>query len=217
MGRRRKDVRAIKRRRATREPKRSILIVCEGEKTEPNYFTFFKQKLRLANVNLQICGEECGSDPLSVVEFGESKLKKDVSIDDCFCVIDRDGHDTQRFNSAKSKAASLNGKSKSRQFKLFISDPCIEYWFILHFEFSRTPFVREGQKSRGKVALDRLRQLWPEYEKGLKSPGCHLEERVEVAVKNAEKALADAELTGEMNPSTTVHLLIRELHDGNIS
>jgi len=206
-----KDVRSVRRRGASRSPKRSILVVCEGAKTEPNYISFFKQELRLSNVDLEICGEQCGSDPLSVVNFAEAKFKRESHIDDCFCVIDRDKHDLQRFNAAIAKARALDLKSKTRTFQLHVSDPCVEYWFILHFEYLRRPFVKQGQKSRAEVAMDVLKTHWPDYRKGLKNTGEHLEPLLEKACQNAERALEDAKQTGETNPSTTMHSLIRTL------
>jgi hypothetical protein len=67
-------VRAIWRRVAFRAPRRFILVVCEGEKTEPNYIAHYKKGLGLCNVKLEICGKECGSDPLSVVEYAEARF-----------------------------------------------------------------------------------------------------------------------------------------------
>lgn len=211
MARRRKDTRSIGRRSASRAPKRSILIVCEGEKTEPNYVSYFKQELRLANVHLEVCGAECGSDPLSVVEFGEKQFLKERSIDDCLCLIDRDGHNLQRFNAAKAKAVALDAKSRDRDFVVHVSDPCIEYWFILHFRYLRTPFVKQGQKSRAEVAFDKLKEVWPEYEKGSRDIGSHLAGQIDEACKNAERAMKDARDTGEPNPSTAMHLFIERM------
>jgi len=57
----------LRRRRAMKASYDVILIVCEGAKTEPNYFTELKNAFRLSNANVMICGR--GSDPLSVVDF----------------------------------------------------------------------------------------------------------------------------------------------------
>ena len=213
MNRRRKDVRSIRRRTPFRAPRRSILIVCEGEKTEPNYIAHYKKLLGLCNVNLEICGKECGTDPLSVVEYGEGRFRRDLSVDDCFCIIDRDAHDHTRLLAAQQKSLSLNNIHRGRRFELYVSDPCIEYWFILHSNYTRAPFVREGKNSRGEVALERLKAFWPTYEKGQTETGQFLEERFDFAFENAERALNDAKETGENNPSTSVHLLINELRN----
>ena len=211
MRNRMRDVRAIGRARPTRTPKRSILIVCEGERTEPNYLSFFKKELRLSNVAVEICGSECGSDPLSVVEYGEKRFRKDRSIDDCFCVIDRDAHAIQRYNAAKIKAQALDDREKKRDFVLFVSDPCIEYWFLLHFEYCRIPFMANGKKSRAEAALDRLKIHLPDYAKSMPDLGSVLAPRLDTACNHARRAMQDAKETDEPNPSTDLHDLITKL------
>lgn len=206
-----RDTRSIQRRKANREPRQFLLIVCEGESTEPAYFAHYKRKLRLANVGIDICGAECGSDPKSVVKYAEGRFKRDPSIDKCFCVIDRDRHQADNFNGAISAGKAINKLYKKRDFVVHVSDPCIEYWFILHFQYTRTPFTESGQKSRGGCALDKLVSLWPEYRKNLPDIGLSLESRSAQARINAREALRDAETTSEPNPSTSLHLLIEDL------
>lgn len=48
-------------RKNPREPYDVVLIVCEGSKTEPAYFTALKNELRLSSANISIFGKECGS------------------------------------------------------------------------------------------------------------------------------------------------------------
>lgn len=207
----RQDTRKIGRRKPSKTPRLHILLVCEGEKTEPSYFAHFKRKLRLSNIHIDICGAECGSDPRSVVTYAGKRFKQDTSIDKCFCIIDRDSHETNNFNSAVSMAKALDLHSKSRSFITHVSDPCIEYWFLLHFEYTRSPFAASGAKSRADSVIGRLVELWPEYRKNLNELGDALEGRTDQACENAAKALHDAENTGETNPSTSIHLLVDEL------
>jgi hypothetical protein len=165
----------------------------------------------LANVSIDICGSECGSDPKSVVKYAADRFRQDRSIDKCFCVIDRDRHASDNFNGAISSANSINRSSNKREFVVHVSDPCIEYWFILHFQYTRTPFTESGPKSRGACALEKLTSLWPEYKKNLENIGSLLEPRSAIARANAIQALQDAENTNEPNPSTSLHLLMEEL------
>jgi hypothetical protein len=72
MGRRAIQIRHLKelaRRPGRRAPRASILIVCEGEKTEPSYFKALRVALRLQTAEVEVCGKECRSDPLKVVEY----------------------------------------------------------------------------------------------------------------------------------------------------
>lgn len=208
-----RDVRQLKRAKPRRRPRALLLAVCEGQKTEPNYFAGFKRSLKLANVELEIFGRECGSDPLSVVKFAQTRFQKDRSIDECYSIIDRDTHDSANFNAAKVLADSVNSKSGKRKFILIVSDPSIEYWFLLHKIYTRSPFVEKGAKSRADVLLDVLRKHYPGYAKNSKDVFSALEPEVGSALEHADRAEADAKATGEPNPSTDVHLIIRRFAD----
>ena len=61
------------RRRPFRTVGKSILIVCEDSKSSPDYFDKFRKELRLSSVKVEVCGEECGSAPISVVDFAKEK------------------------------------------------------------------------------------------------------------------------------------------------
>jgi hypothetical protein len=50
----RQQARDLKRRIAKRAPFERMLIVCEGEKTEPNYIGEIRSELRLSTANVQI-------------------------------------------------------------------------------------------------------------------------------------------------------------------
>jgi Holliday junction resolvasome RuvABC endonuclease subunit len=92
-----------------------------------------------------------------------------------------------------------------------VSDPCIEFWFILHFTFCRSPFSRKGKKSPGECAVDQLKKYVPEYGKANKDELEKLIPRTPEAIVNSKKALADALATGNCNPSTRVHDLIERI------
>ena len=46
-----------------------ILIVCEGSKTEPNYFREIRTAHRLHTANVEVQPSELGSAPIQVVEY----------------------------------------------------------------------------------------------------------------------------------------------------
>jgi hypothetical protein len=101
-----------------------ILIVCEGTKTEPNYFLGF----RLTNVD--VIG--VGGDPLTVVNTAIDKRKerrKEGKIyDQIWCVFDRDSFPANRFNDALQKA-------RISELHVAYSNEAFELWYILHFEY----------------------------------------------------------------------------------
>jgi len=90
-----KQTRELARKKAKRESYAKVLIVCEGEKTEPNYFNELKDHLALNSANIIITGD-CGSSPMAVVDYvrRQYKLAKEAGnpFDKVFCVFDKDTH-----------------------------------------------------------------------------------------------------------------------------
>ena len=75
-----------------------ILIVCEGEKTEPNYFRAFR-------VTNNVFGE--GLETIRVVEEAERLNEVDGPFDRIWCVFDRDSFPADNFDNAVKKGAQL--------------------------------------------------------------------------------------------------------------
>src|SRR2546425_12714951 len=87
-----RSARVFRRRGATREPYDVVLIVCEGEKTEPEYLKGLQKLHRLSNANITIVPGD-GNDPVSIVKHALNAYHKTVGgFDRVFCVFDRDGH-----------------------------------------------------------------------------------------------------------------------------
>ncbi|WP_080409259.1 RloB family protein [Burkholderia ubonensis] len=100
-------VASLARPKREKPQKPKYLIVCEGSVTEPNYFNGLRNLERLPTAHVVIFGEECDSDPLSVVEYAvqQYEAEKLDRFDEVFCVIDRDGH--SNFNPAVSRVDDL--------------------------------------------------------------------------------------------------------------
>lgn len=217
---RRKNAKNLGRRPPTITPRRRVLIVTEGEVTEVQYFEELKRILGLVNVDLDICGKECDSTPTAVVRYAISRAEGEGShskggYNDVYCVVDRDDH--KDFHKALSQIADANkprSAFKGEKIIAVVSYPCFEYWLLLHFVFSRSPFSTSNGKSAAAVLTAELKKHPPfeGYEKSLtKEMLAKLHETKEVAIANAVQSLADAQKTGELNPSTTVHELLQAL------
>ncbi|MCB9304533.1 MAG: RloB domain-containing protein [Lewinellaceae bacterium] len=103
--------RKAKRRRVEVLPQRQyFLIICEGAKTEPNYFESFKNDLPkgvLENVNIDIDGT--GKNTLSLIEETiKHRANREKSLGrqygQTWAVFDRDSFPPQNFNNAIFKA-----------------------------------------------------------------------------------------------------------------
>ena len=207
MGRRRFRTHESYRRRApTREPYDAVLIVCEGQKTEPQHFEGLKSSYRLSSANIVI--EPMGKDPLSLVKYAIAELERDATLTHAYCVFDRDGHAT--FNEAVSKARDSVHR-RSGRLRLAVSVPCFEIWPLLHFGFTTAPIVASHGHSPGEVALARLQQAMPDYSKSDRAIFGKLADKMDVGMKNALRLAAHNRKTHSDNPSTDVHTLVEYL------
>ena len=128
---------ALKKRQKQKEKKQErkkkiscrILIVCEGEKTEPNYFRNFK-KINNESFTYEIEAKGDGRNTIAVVDEAiRLKLQAESTqtpYDSVWAVFDKDSFSKNRFNSAIIKANN-NGV------KVAWSNEAFELWYLYHF------------------------------------------------------------------------------------
>lgn len=200
----------LERKKPSKKPYEKILIVCEGEKTEPYYFEELKDHYEIDTANIRISGE-CGSDPISVVRHGQDlyreELKKTEPFDKVFCVFDRDNYG-EKFYEAVRLTESLK---PNNVFQAITSIPCFEVWFILHFDYFSTAFETVGKKTCGMRTVSELEKYWPEYKKGCNGSFDHVFENIERAKALSLRLHNDSKRSGSTNPLTNVHILVEYL------
>lgn len=196
----------LRRRGAHRQPYAKVLIVCEGEKTEPFYFNGLKDAYGLNSANVEVFGE-CGSDPVSVFDYAVHRYRLEKRAGDPFdrvyCVFDKDAH--ANYETAVRRIAHASPKGT---FFAATSVPCFEYWLLLHFRYTTRPYQPLPGNSAGNQVLSDLCEEMPGYQKAQKDVFRELQERMEDAKQNANRALTAAEQNGTDNPSTRVHELV---------
>lgn len=184
---------SYKRRKDFKLIRKSFLIVCEGEKTEPNYFSKFRIRGRTVDVR------GIGANTDSLVREA-IKLKTKGAYDQVWCVFDRDSFPAVNFNAAFTLAAA-------NDIEVAYSNEAFEIWYLLHFNYhdsatSRTLYQEMLTKRLGCKYLkndpemfDRLLSLLP------------------TAINNAELLLSSYPIPSPVsdNPSTTVHKLVKAL------
>jgi len=198
------------RQRQTRRPRQCILIVCEGVETEPNYLKSLRYKIGLTTVDVEIVGE--GAEIIGVLNAAE-RLRKEraaeaevssrrAPFDEVWCVVD-----TERRNDNHSWARGVEF-ARVHDLKLAWSNPCFEYWLLLHFE-------RIGRSFDGYSAIKpRLKKHITHYEK---SADCFevLAPRIPTAIRHSKQIHAaqwrDSANAMDCNPATTVHELVEDL------
>ena len=188
----------------SRSPKRRLLVVCEGEVTEPWYIEEFVRKTRNATVKVQIHGEH--GDPRKLVEMAKSEKQQARSLakqqgddflayDEVWCAFDRDQH--ERFEDACQMA-------RDNQLELAVSNPCIELWLLLHFRNS------PGARHRRDVKK-MLKKFLPNY--GKRDNFERVADLIDQATERARRLDQKAEEMNEAfrNPTTGFYRLIESI------
>lgn len=108
----------------TKQPRKHILIICEGQNTEVDYFKQF----RIANVTVTPIG--IGMSTTKLIKEVEKKRmetekRKKIKFDETWVVFDKDE------NTDFEEAIRL---AKSKNYKVAYSNQAFEYWFVLHFQ-----------------------------------------------------------------------------------
>lgn len=206
-----KNEKELKRRASRRSSYDKVLIICEGEKTEPNYFNELVHYYKLNSANVEIDGS-CGSSPKSVLlraeKLAKIELDKGDGYDRVYCVFDKDTHASYK----ETKQKILN-KHTVEQFFDVVSVPCFEYWLLLHFQYSTKPYHATASSSIANEVLKDLKQVLPDYSKGDQNTFFNLIHQLEFAKQNAKRALQSADKSFTDNPSTYVHELVEYLQN----
>lgn len=185
-----------------------FLIVCEGEKTEPNYFKAITDDFPIGTIAI-VDIEGTGKNTLGIID--ECLLIRDKSLkkyDRIWAVFDRDSFPAVKFDNAINKAEA-NG------IKCAWSNEAFELWFLLHFQFVNTPMDRDLYKSylerevrsKGLTNYTYLKNSTYTYNI-LKSRGNKIQ--AIAWAKKLEDVYSDRSYS-KHNPCTKVHLLIEEL------
>jgi hypothetical protein len=193
---------SYRRRGPTREPYDSVLIVCEGGKTEPQYLDGLKLASKLSSANIRVTSAS-GTDPVSIVRFAE-KLCRTEKYDRVYCVFDRDGH---------TNFADAIGLVRQLGFREIVSWPCFEIWILLHFIYSTAPYNSVGNQSACDLVLREVKRHFAAYTKGHRGVYGYLESRLDDALNNAKRLAQHNTSTRSINPATAVHELVEYLRN----
>jgi RloB-like protein len=124
----------LARRVAVRQPRKTLLIFCEGERTEPEYLDALRREPAVrtaAAVDIRIDPHCAGSKPLALVRRAiaarEQALLSGGEIDEFWCVFDVE---CPHPHPGLLEAARL---AAGHDIRLAISNPCFELWLVLHF------------------------------------------------------------------------------------
>ena len=190
---------SLRRRRPLREPKRRLLIVTEGEVTEPEYFKALRHHCKaLVDIHFAAVGvpKTCVERAINLRAIDEQKFKDpNLQFDESWCVFDVDNH---------PKLAEAAQQAKDNGIRLAISNPNFELWLLIHFQ------EHSSHIQRNKLPK-LLKKHMPDYEK---SPDMAILLPLhEDATRHAEKLRNTHKRNGKpgANPSTDVHDLVNSI------
>ncbi|TKX29814.1 RloB [Campylobacter sp. MIT 12-5580] len=188
-----------------------LLIVCEGEKTEKNYFEALKHMFKVPSVQVVIDAGS-GSAPNSVVKYAKEKLDKNPNVyDEIYCVFDKDKH--AKFNNAHNTIKNIQESNKKSNkdiiFKGIVSDPCFEFWILLHFTKTTQQFGASGLSPCDEV--QKHKKFLKDYKKDYDFTKI-IESSLETAIKNANEVNALNE-SQSISPYTQVVYLVQRIKE----
>ena len=169
----------------------------KGKRMKPNFFVFCEGETEMAYVKFL---RSLYRVPIQVIP---KKSKSNISED----YIERSKNEYVRTEQDKvflMYDLDVNGVLEHLQkipnAELLVSNPCIELWFLLHY-----------QEQKSEISSDKCIQKYQKVSKGYKK-GILSEEEKKVLAENRELAVERAKKLAEyQNPSTTIFKLLEKL------
>ncbi|TDV46847.1 RloB family protein [Actinophytocola oryzae] len=147
MAPRRTRAKDLRRKTANRPERKTVVVFCEGEASEPDYVNALKRLSGVrgsASINIEVATER--GVPLTLVRRAVDRARDD-EVDECWCVFDVEW---PRHHPNLKEAVRL---AEEHGIRLAISNPCFEVWLILHFE-DQTAFLNTDEAERRSRKLD---------------------------------------------------------------
>lgn len=198
------------REQGTRDRIVRFLIVCEGEKTEPNYFrAFIERWSEVKEIKVAGCG--CSTCQL-IIEAKKlrEKLERErmVPFDRVWLVFDKD--EFKDFNKAIADA-------KKEGMNCAWSNQAFELWYVLHFQYldtgvDRKQYIEMIEDKVRKASKSKTFKYKKNDEGFYQILQAHGDE--EQAIKRAQKLrenMGKKKNYAAHNPRTEVDLLVDEL------
>ncbi|MBR6060215.1 MAG: RloB domain-containing protein [Victivallales bacterium] len=197
-----------------RPKRRFYLIVCEGEKTEPNYFESIRLKLPKEMIP-RVVVRGTGRNTLSLVDEVEEIIEQRRCQDlppfyKIWVVMDRDSFPPEDFDNAIRQIEQRSETQGANKWYAAWSNEAFELWYLLHFTDQTG-----GPIHRDEYAAKLEKFLGHPYEKNSPSMFKELQDKTLLAIQRAERGhslqVRQHIPYHQMNPATTVYQLVREL------
>lgn len=171
--------------------------ISKGKQMKPNFFVFCEGETEIAYVKFL---RSLYRAPIQVIpKKGKSNISEDFIVKSKNEYVQTD-QDKVFLMYDLDVDGMLEQLQKISNAELLVSNPCVELWFLLHY-----------QEQKAEITSEKCVQKYQKVSKGYKK-GVLSEEEKEVFTKNRESAIDRAKkLAAFQNPSTTVFKLLEEL------
>lgn len=165
------------------------LVVCEGEKTEPNYFSGLKNDIGASSrkIRIEIPQRKGSKNPPMLVDSAQKYVsnfrKKDIYIKHVWVVYDKDDVPDDIFNSAAEECRRISNDEIT--YHALWSNESIEYWFVLHYEYLNTDTGREDYYPKLSKYMNK------EYDKADEKIYDILKPKYKDAIQNAKRIMGE--------------------------
>lgn len=190
----------------------NYLIVCEGKKTEPNYFNGLKKKINekygnkvdVLIPNIEVKGT--GMNTTSLVKYTQKTVNHANKVyGQVWVVFDKDDYNDEQFNSAIDNCS----------YNVAWSNPNFELWILSHFKkvnrcISKDAVLQELNKEFQKNGLGDYAKNDEDIFDKVTSEG-----KLHIVIRNCEymEELNKCEQASQRNPMTKVYKIVDGLKE----
>ena len=170
-----------------RESKKYIVVFCEGE-SEQVYMDFLKKEFRDVAVIKRVNTTGLFAEADGIFRNNKKYIDNAEVTDEIWFFFDVETKDTDSWDARMRIIKRLRSlrKKPGIRIRLLMTTGCIEYWLMLHYEFSVPPIQTVAEKKR---VMERLLTKVPNYRKGDADVTAEIAQNSRTAVVNARQTV----------------------------
>ncbi|CAI3795262.1 hypothetical protein JAMGFMIE_01274 [Rheinheimera sp. MM224] len=178
-------------------------IICEGEKTEPNYINGYINRVHSAHKKIFCFSEPGCTDPNGLIRAAIKERESGVAGDVVWVIYDRES----LVKYSDEVHASARTLADDNNIQIAFSNVCFEMWILLHFEYSLACYTSYDDLKKRSRLREHVKSLgFDSYEKSEALLFDKLKDNVSDAIKNATKLRQNMIASADKNRSRPFHL-----------
>lgn len=170
-----------------RESKKYIVVFCEGE-SEQVYMDFLKKEFRDVAVIKRVNTTGLFAEADRIFRNNKKYIDNAEVTDEIWFFFDVETKAADSWDVRMRIIKRLRSlrKKPGIRIRLLMTTGCIEYWLMLHYEFSVPPIQTVAEKKR---VMERLLTKVPNYRKGDADVTAEIAQNYRTAVVNARQTV----------------------------